>query len=59
MTKTFRIISSAGMEMGVFEGETREEALEAMARDAGYASLAEATEVAGPFEGTVEEVEEA
>ena len=44
------------MELGTYEAETAEEALDAMARDAGYRNAAEAAEVAGPFEGVVEEV---
>jgi hypothetical protein len=54
---TYQIISSAGVDMGTFEGETEAEALDAMARDAGYRDQAEAAEVAGPFDGTVEAVE--
>jgi hypothetical protein len=57
--KTYKIISSAGVNMGTFEGATEAEALDAMARDAGYRDSAEAAEVAGPFEGTVEAVEQA
>ncbi len=53
--KTYRIVSSAGVDMGTYTAATTEEALDAMARDAGYAGAAEAAEVAGPFEGTVEE----
>jgi hypothetical protein len=56
---TYRIISSAGVDMGTFEGATEAEALDVMARDAGYRDSAEAAEVAGPFEGTVEAVEQA
>ena len=57
MAKTFKIVSSAGVEMGTYEAATEREALDAMARDAGYASQADA-EARGvaPFEGTVEEV---
>jgi hypothetical protein len=56
---TYQIISSAGVDMGTFEGETEAEALDALARDAGYRDHEEATEVAGPFDGTVEAVERA
>jgi hypothetical protein len=55
--KTYKIISSAGVDMGTYEGATEAEALDAMARDAGYRDQAEATDVVGPFEGTVEAVE--
>jgi hypothetical protein len=54
---TYQIISSAGVDMGTFEGATEAEALDAMARDAGYRDQDEAAEVAGPFDGTVKEVE--
>lgn len=54
--KTYRIISSAGVDLGTYEAGTKEEALDAMARDAGYSSQADA-EARGiaPFDGTVEE----
>lgn len=51
------LISSAGVDMGIYEGETEADALDAMALDAGYRDQAHAAEVAGPFEGTVAEVE--
>jgi hypothetical protein len=56
---TYQIISSAGVDMGTFDGATEAEALAAMARDAGYRDQAEATAPVGPFEGTVEAVERA
>jgi hypothetical protein len=56
---TYQIISSAGVDMGTYKGATEAEALDAMARDAGYRDSAEAAEVAGPFDGTVEAVERA
>lgn len=54
--KTYQIISSAGVEMGIYHGETESDALEAMAFDAGYESFY-AAETVGKFEGTVKEVE--
>ena len=39
--KTYRIVSSAGVDMGTYTAATTEEALDAMARDAGYAGAAE------------------
>lgn len=56
--KTFRIVSSAGVDMGTYTAETPAEALDSMAQDAGYADAADAADVAGPFDGTVEVVEE-
>ena len=47
MTKKFHIESTAGVDMGVYEGETEAEALDAMARDAGYADYADACDVTG------------
>lgn len=43
-TTTWLIVAN-GMEMGSYPGATREEALEAYARDAGYESLAECAAV--------------
>lgn len=43
----FQIVSSAGVDMGTFEAPTKEAALEAMARDAGYRDYAHACEVTG------------
>jgi hypothetical protein len=37
---TYQITSSAGVDMGTYEGETAADALDAMARDAGYESQA-------------------
>jgi len=53
---TYRIESSAGVEMGTFEAESAVGALDAMAREAGYRDQAHAAEVAGPFDGKVVEV---
>lgn len=55
-TKTYRITSSAGLNMGTFAATSEQAALDAMARDAGYRDAAHAAEVAGPFDGTIEEV---
>jgi hypothetical protein len=55
--KHYRISNeTTGLELGVYEGETQQEALDAMARDAGYADHAQATLVAGDTGIMVEEV---
>ena len=54
---TYKITSSAGQDMGTYDADTERGALDAMAREAGYASQAEAAEVAGAFEGRVEAVD--
>ena len=41
---SYHITSEAGMDMGTYEAETREAAIEAMHRDAGYASSEAAAE---------------
>ncbi len=53
---TYQITSSAGVEMGLYQGGSPQEALDALAREAGYCGREEAARVAGPFEGTVEVV---
>lgn len=55
--KSYKITSSAGIEMGTYEGEMVADALDAMARDAGYASAADAAATTGDFDGTVTEIE--
>lgn len=61
MTSFYKIVSSAGLDMGIFEAESPEAALDAMARDAGYKSHAEALETTGErcFDGSVTEVDTA
>jgi len=56
--KKFRITSNLGVEMGIYEAENHLQALEKMAKDAGYSSALEAEAVAGHFNGTIEEVED-
>jgi hypothetical protein len=53
----FQIISSAGVDMGIYEGASPNDALDAMARDAGYRDAADAAEVTGEwFDGAVAEL---
>jgi hypothetical protein len=59
--KTFRISNrTSGVEMGLFSGETPADALDAMAREAGYESNAAALKDIGGDNGDliVEEVAE-
>lgn len=44
---SFKITSNAGIDLGTFEAETAEAALDAMARDAGYANAVEAARTLG------------
>jgi len=53
---SYKIVSSAGVEMGTYEADSEEGALDAMAHDAGYPNADEATYTVGPFDGTVTEV---
>jgi hypothetical protein len=41
-------VQSSGVDLGVFEGATADEAVEAMARDAGYSSYREACAISDP-----------
>lgn len=51
MTKSFRIENSkSGADLGVYEGETVTAALDAMARDAGYADYDACCEATGADE---------
>lgn len=45
--KKFQIESEAGVVMGIYEGETKEDAVLAMRKDAGYATHEAALEVTG------------
>lgn len=54
MTKRFQIENTvSGLILGVYEGATEAEALDAMARDAGYADYAEAQKVAPADDGEI------
>ena len=45
--KTYKITNTAsGIEMGTYKGESEQDALDAMARDAGYADYEDAQRVA-------------
>jgi hypothetical protein len=54
----WRIVSDAGVDMGVYSGRSRLDALDAMARDAGYASEDDAN-ASGiePFSGVVTRID--
>ena len=45
--KRYHIVSSAGVMFGCYEGDSPRAALDALAREAGYADHAEACQVAG------------
>lgn len=52
--KKFNICNQhSGVDMGTFDGETESDALDAMARDAGYSDYAEACKVAPAAEGEI------
>lgn len=54
--KYWRIVSNWGVDLGTYRGATRADALNAMAKDAGYTDAEDATKVGGKFEGAVLEV---
>lgn len=56
MFRTYQITSAQGIDLGTYAAADEAGALDAMARDAGYASQAAAAEAVGPFEGTVKAV---
>lgn len=49
----WRITSDAGVELGEYPGKSVADALDALARDAGYASQETAMGARGPFRGHV------
>jgi len=49
----WRITSTDGVELGTYSGSTPADALDAMARDAGYENEAACEEVCGKFQGHV------
>lgn len=54
MTKTYEITNTkSGFVLGRYDAETEAEALEIMARDAGYKTYAEACEVAPAEDGEI------
>lgn len=54
MTKRYQIENTkSGLILGTYEAETEAEALDAMARDAGYADYQAACEIAPPTGGEI------
>jgi hypothetical protein len=57
MNARWKITSEGGVTLGTYEAETAEDALDAMAREAGYESEADAVARGiTPFKGRVERV---
>ena len=54
----YKIASSAGVDMGIYEGENKSEALDAMTRDAGYRNSEQASGIVGVFSGTVTDIKD-
>lgn len=55
--RTYLIVSSAGVDMGQYSGATPADALDAMARDAGYRDQADAAAQGMPFDGSLAELQ--
>lgn len=53
MSKYLITNTRSGVALGVYEGNSEAEALDAMARDAGYSDYAECCEVAPASEGEI------
>lgn len=54
--RSYRITSDAGIDLGTYPATSPTDALDAMARDAGYLDHASACQTASPWEGTVHEI---
>jgi len=57
MATNYRLISAAGVDMGIWEARDAQDALDLCARDQGYRSLAHQEEISGPWTGRVIEVD--
>ena len=54
--RSYRITSDAGIDLGTYLATSPTDALDEVARDAGYLDHASACQTAGPWEGTVHEI---